>query len=612
LLRLPVGVIVVDRHYDIQTINGAARQFLAIYSPAIGEDLIHTAQGVPERELRVLIDRVFRTGEAASLEEIPVEDPTADNPRYLQIIGHPQSADGEDGPREVVMLIISNITSVAERRREADARLHATEEEREQAQREAAEAAARHEAMVGRLVETNRQLMEANQGLTATNEELRTTSEEFLLSTEEAQAATEEVETLNEELQATNEELETLNEELQATIEELNTTNDDLQARSVELQELARTSDEERARLAALLTSMGDAVLVVDTAGRTLLTNRAYEQYFGGPHAPLLPEDETGRRLPRAETPQQRVAHGESFRIEFTLTGDEGAPRSFEANAQPVYDSDGMQQWGVIVIRDITERSAHRLQEQFLSLASHELRTPLTTVQGYLQLLERHLSLPADGRERHFLTNAIAQVGQLTRLVNDLVDVSRLQSEKYTLDRQPLRLEEVLARGVELVQTMTTTQTIRLATHDTPLWINADAGRLEQVVLNLLTNATTYAPESEFIDVRARRTDSTAELTVQDYGSGIPAADLPHIFTRFFQAARQEERAQRGLGLGLFITHEIIAAHDGTISATPVEGEGTTFTIRLPLLEHPPDADGPAAPTAQPEQAQPEQGKDQP
>jgi two-component system, chemotaxis family, CheB/CheR fusion protein len=604
LLRLPVGVVVVDRHYDIQFINGAARQFLSIYGAAIGEDLIHIAQGIPERELRALIDHVFRAGESTSLDEIAVEDPTTASPRYLQIVVHPQADEGEPGPLELVMLIVSNITPTVQWRQELDGRLRAAEDELAQAQRNAATAAARREEAIGRLVETNRQLTEANQSLTAANEDLRTTSEEFLLSTEEAQAATEEVETLNEEMQATNEELETLNEELQATIEELNTTNDDLQARSAELQELARTSDEERARLEALLTSMGDAVLVVDTAGRTLLTNRAYEQYFGGPNAPLLPEDETGHQLPRAETPQRRVARGESFRSEFTLTGDEGARRSFEANAQPVYDSAGQQQWGVIVIRDITERSLHRLQERFLALASHELRTPVTAMQGYLQLLERHLTLPEDSREQRFLASALTQVSRLTRLINDLVDVSRLENNKYTLDQQPLRAEEVVARSVELAQTLTAQQTIRLEEHDTPLWISADAGRLEQVMLNLLTNAVKYAPDSAFIDVRMRRADQEAEIVVQDYGPGIAEANLSNIFSRFFQVAHSNRQAHGGLGLGLFIAHEIMTAQGGTIAATSADGEGTTFTIRLPLLENPPAEEQQASPTRE-EQSEP-------
>ena len=201
-----------------------------------------------------------------------------------------------------------------------------------------------------------------------------------------AQAATEEVETLNEEMQATNEELETLNEELQATVEELNTTNDDLSARSVELHDLARTSEEERARLQAILAGMGDAVLVVNANGAPLLTNAAYTELFGERGERFMPRDERGQPLPPALLPQQRAARGESFRMEFTVADAQGGQRWFEANGRPVRDSEelqvrdsaGRQRWGVVVIRDITERSLRRLQEEFIANVSHGLRTPLT------------------------------------------------------------------------------------------------------------------------------------------------------------------------------------------------------------------------------------------
>src|SRR5205823_6050655 len=201
------------------------------------------------------------------------------------------------------------------------------------------------------LAHAKRALLEANQELTTANMDLRRTNEEFLASSAEVRAASEEVETLNEELQATNEELETLNEELQATneelqatVEELNVANEELEARSVELQDLARSveaqrraSDAERARLATILASMGDAVLVVDRTGRPVLTNAAYERMFGGPDADFAPEDERGQALPPADTPQRRAVCGEPFSMQFTLTAADGTRRWFEAHGQPIH-----------------------------------------------------------------------------------------------------------------------------------------------------------------------------------------------------------------------------------------------------------------------------------
>lgn len=585
LLRLPVGLISVDRHYDIQAINGAARSYFSIHGTALGEDLIHLAQGVPLAQLRSVIDAAFRTGTASLIDEVVIEEVTTGEARYLQIMCHPQRSEGDRGPVDSVMLVAYDITGLVQSRLALEQRLHAVTTELERVKREQAAENERREQLTRRLVQTNQQLVEANQELTSTNEELRTTNEEFMLSTEEAQAATEEVETLNEELQATNEELETLNEELQSTIEELNTTNDDLQARSLELQDMARITEEERARLEAILSSMGSALLVVSRDGALLLTNAAYERLFGGPQATFVARDEDGHILPPEATPRERAARGESFSMEFTLTAEDGSRRWFEAIGQPIRSRDSKAQGGVVVIRDITERGLYQLQDEFLSLASHELRTPLTPLQGSLQLLLKELNnLENSDRARHYAERSLQQVRQIGRMVSDLLDVTRLQSGHYSLSLERLRLDETVAHTVEVMQPVNNGQTIHLEVSDAPLLVKGDAGRLQQVLMNLLNNALSHAPTSPHIDVRVRRVGNEAEIQVQDYGKGIPEAELPHLFSRFYQSTRGGQRPGRGLGLGLFIAKQLIDAHDGRISVVSKEGQGTTFTIRLPLV----------------------------
>ncbi|HST87377.1 MAG TPA: chemotaxis protein CheB [Ktedonobacterales bacterium] len=624
ILSLPIGVVVVDRRYDIQAINGAALRLLGIYTVAHGEDLIHLTRSVPADALRTVIDTAFQ----AMAETAESEDSAADGHhdglseavvtletvlgerRHLHISCYPSTGarEADDAPSiAAVLILIEDATRATEERQRANATMtrqqtdHDVRQAREHSDSERTLQLAREENQrlkqeMARMGGINRSLLAANQDLTDTVLELRRTHEELLVGHEEAQANAEEVKTLNEELQATNEELVTVNEEMEATVEELHTANDDLQARSRELQRSSETlaaqradAEAKRARLEAILLSLGDAVLVVNRAGEVVLTNAAYERMFGAACAAFAPEDDAGCRLSREATPQWRAARGETFTMEFTLTLDDGTRRWFEASGQPIRSA-GEELGGVVAIRDITERSLHlRLQDEFVSLASHELRTPLTPLSAYLQLLGRLLAdQPDDAPARVYTERAERQVRRLKHLVLDLLDVRRLQNGGFSLELERVALDQVAAQTVEAAQTMTMELTIRLERPNTPIFVAGDAARLEQVLLNLLTNAITYAPHSKFIDVRLRRAGGEAELRVRDYGAGIPATDLPHIFSRFYQVERGNDRpSRRGLGLGLYIAHELVVAHGGRIEVTSVEGtregHGTTFTIHLPL-----------------------------
>jgi len=227
-----------------------------------------------------------------------------------------------------------------------------------------------------------------------------------------------------------------------------------------------------------------------------------------------------------------------------------------------------------VVIRDVTLSNRHRrLQEEFLSLAGHELRTPLTSIKGYLDLLTPLLRAGSDERSRRYATRALHQTQVLVTLVRDLTDAGRLQGGQLTLDRATLDLVPLIAQVAETAQALPGGHAIRLALGVAPVWVHGDAGRLEQVLVNLLTNASAHAPSATPIDVRLRRVGGEVALEVQDYGRGIAADQLPHLFTRFYQIARADRPAQGGLGLGLFICQELIAAHGGRITVVSTEGE---------------------------------------
>ena len=311
-----------------------------------------------------------------------------------------------------------------ERRGRAEQAARAQAELAEQAARAQAELA-EQTARGARLAASERELLAANMEMGAANAELRGRHEDAPIRTEEAQAAIEEVETLNEELQASNEELETLNEELQANNEELHATNAELQARASELIEQAvvveqqrLAAETERARLEMVLAAMADAVLVVTPDGAEAQSNEAYARMFG-PTGLVAATDRAGEPLPEDALPARRAARGDTFSMAFTLTSPTGR-RWFEAVGGPV-EQMGALHWGVVVIRDITGRTMHRLQEEFLATTSHELQTPLTAVRAGLGLLNTALGPTLQPPERELLAVMRRNVERLHHSIDELL-----------------------------------------------------------------------------------------------------------------------------------------------------------------------------------------------
>jgi two-component system CheB/CheR fusion protein len=300
LLRLPVGVVVVDRVYDIQSINATARRLLGIHGAAIGSDLVHLVPQVAAEVCRSVIDAAFRGDDAEGTASVPTATAAGPEVRSIRITGHVLSADPTTAS-ESVTLVITDVTVETARRRELEETLARERAERDQLVERGRQTAASHA-----------QLLEANAELTTANAELRSANEELLVANEEVQAATEEVETLNEELQATNEELETLNEELQATVEELNTTNDDLQARNLEaLASTDGSNPQVRAILSAarrILEEPGPVAVIAATPDGDL-RNAAFRTLFDG--ATVRSED--GAALADSDGPLARARRGEAF-----------------------------------------------------------------------------------------------------------------------------------------------------------------------------------------------------------------------------------------------------------------------------------------------------------
>jgi PAS domain S-box-containing protein len=228
---------------------------------------------------------------------------------------------------------------------------------------------------------------------------------------------------------------------------------------------------------------------------------------------------------------------------------------------------------------------AVRLRDTFLSVAAHELKTPLTALLGQAQLLQRRDDREGvlAERERRSVDVIVGQARRLNRLTLALLDVTRIQQGRLSLDRAPFDLGALLRQIAQEIGPTLSNHQLHYAAPAEPLPMLGDALRLEQVVLNLIENAVKYSPEGGPITLTLERVGEAARVGVTDAGIGMPAEALPHVFTRFYRAENAASAHIRGMGIGLFVVHEIIALHGGRVEVTSTEGRGSSFTVWLPL-----------------------------
>lgn len=230
-------------------------------------------------------------------------------------------------------------------------------------------------------------------------------------------------------------------------------------------------------------------------------------------------------------------------------------------------------------------QTAIREREAFISIASHELKNPLSALYGQAQLLQRRAKREGtlQDRDQRSLDTVVDQAVRLNGLLDELLDVSRLEHEQLALDRRPLDVVAVTQRLAEETQTTLTTHALRLELPPYPIMIKADQVRIEQAVRNLISNAIKYSPTGTTITVLVTQEHERVALAVQDQGYGIASDALPHIFERFYRVEGRATRSVRGFGIGLYVVKEIVTLHDGTVKVDSQEGRGSTFTVYLPM-----------------------------
>jgi excisionase family DNA binding protein len=231
---------------------------------------------------------------------------------------------------------------------------------------------------------------------------------------------------------------------------------------------------------------------------------------------------------------------------------------------------------------------AVQVREQFFSIAAHELKTPLTVIYGQTQLLQRRAARgdAIDDRAQRAFETIASQVTRLNTLIAGLLDASQLQRGQLAVERAPLELGALVRQVVEQIQpALDERHTLVMAVPNTPLWLMGDGQRLEQVLHNLIGNAIKYSPAGGAVRVELGQRGDRLCLAVRDQGIGIPAADIPRLFTRFYRASNVSERHISGFGMGLAIVHAIVTQHAGTVQVESAAGSGSTFTVDLPLLQ---------------------------
>ncbi|MBY0396804.1 MAG: PAS domain-containing protein, partial [Thermoleophilia bacterium] len=367
-----------------------------------------------------------------------------------------------------------------------------------------------------------------------------------------------------------------------------------------------RTRAEERFR--AMADNIPQLAWMARPDGHIFWYNRRWYDYTG-----KTPEEMEGwgwqdvhdpAELPRVLAHwKAALARGVPWEDTFPLRRHDGVFRPHLSRARPLVDEEGRVVWWFGSNTDITElreleealREADRRKDEFLATLAHELRNPLAPIRNGLRIMRLAAGDPAAVDEAHAMVER--QVGQMTHLIDDLMDVSRINRGKIALQRTRMPLDGAIRDAVETGRPL-----IEAARHhlivdlpEAPIYVEGDGTRLAQVFANLLNNAAKYTERGGTIRLSARREGDEAVVAVEDDGVGIPPEMLPRVFDMFTQVNRSLEKAQGGLGIGLSIVRRLVEMHGGSVEAqSEGVGRGSRFVVRLPAV---------SAPTAGPDTA---------
>ncbi len=353
-----------------------------------------------------------------------------------------------------------------------------------------------------------------------------------------------------------------------------------------------------KSQLEAILKHISDGITVQDTSGKMVYANHAAALALGYHSveellvAPPLEytqrfelTDEQGNPFSLRDLPGRRAIAGEEH-PQVTIRGVHRQTKEVHwvvIQSTAIRDEQRQPLLVLNVMHNITLfKEQEQRKDEFIGMASHELKTPITTLKAYTELLLLKLENDSAPEPKMYLTRMDAQLDRINNLIQDLLDVTKVHAGKLDYAEESVDIDTLLHDVVEMVQHTSSTHTIILAgaSHE---HITGDSERLNQVFVNLLNNAIKYSPQAKQVDVQIVATADTVIIKIRDYGIGIDPKHQQRLFERFYRVSGSKDKTFPGLGIGLYIVHEIIQRHSGTITVESAEGKGSTFSVTLPL-----------------------------
>ena len=383
----------------------------------------------------------------------------------------------------------------------------------------------------------------------------------------------------NTERKQAEEKIKEYSENLEAMVEE----------RTMELNRALYDTEDARYRIDGILKSVADGLIVTDNYNRIILMNRAAEDLLNVRFSKVIDrpidvaiQDKTLRDRIKSTLEKRKTDY--QFDFEFPVENAKH-PRIMRARTSGIKDKAGNHTGIITIIHDVThEREVDRMKTEFISTAAHEFRTPLTSIQGFSEILLMREDLKPEEKKK-FLTHINNQSVSLANIINDLLDISRIESGLgFSLNKAPCDMADIIRGLVLQFQEQASKYYFEVILPEKPVELKADKEKMEQVLQNLLSNAVKYSPEAATTCLSAKKiSDSAIEISVADQGIGMTHEQVEKIFDKFYRADASDT-AIEGTGLGMSIVKYIVEAHGGKVWVESELSKGTTVTFTIPTI----------------------------